>query len=844
MVLPTSLTKFRLGQRIAPTSKRLLKYLRDPNFRRLTRYAHLVRSGRPLDEHAILYESFHGSLISCNPAALCKQLLDDPKYSGFTHIWAVRADTEIPSWAEDNPRIKFIRVHSREYLKALATCKYLVNNTTFPPYFQRLDGQVYVNTWHGTPLKTLGKDMRGAIGQHKNIQRNFLHVTHFVSPNEFTSRKFLESHSIDGLFEGEIVEAGSPRIDATLSREVAETLRAKLGVPSGKKIVFYAPTWRGEVGQATLDIERTQEVISRLESDLGTEYHLLVRVHPLVRSAVASSSLSHVLAPDEWDTNELLAVADLLITDYSSVFFDYLPRRKPVIYHAYDLASYQRSRGLYLDMSELPGKLVRDDDALIEAIHSVDEWWPNEEQKLEAALAAYAPYDDGKSAARIVDIIFGNTSPPQYVRRIHDPRTRVLMYCGGWLNNGITTSAINLLNNIDYSKYQIVIIDKANYDEESRANHDRINENVKVFYRVGQMTSTINELVDQELFMDDPEQSDLYPREMYEREFRRMFGKTRFDVAIDFSGYVKFWAAQIAASGARKRVIYQHNQMDKEYDKIISGRYKHRKNLDVIFRLYKEFDTIACVSNETMKANIAALSEFMAPCSCVVINNCIDLEGIRAMASAGDKAVIDGKQYFVISQTSQSFDAVSMQGFPLVNGDTFSFVSIGRLSPEKNPRRLLEAFAQVVAQAENVHLYIVGDGVLRNEVIHLIEAHGLSSKVSMLGHLPNPMPLLKRADALVLSSDHEGQPMVLLEALTLGLPIVATDIPGSRDVLEGRSALLVEPDADALAAGMLKACKGEVQADDFDAAAYVERAVEMFYRNAIGDAAAYDESPG
>lgn len=157
------------------------------------------------------------------------------------------------------------------------------------------------------------------------------------------------------------------------------------------------------------------------------------------------------------------------------------------------------------------------------------------------------------------------------------------------------------------------------------------------------------------------------------------------------------------------------------------------------------------------------------------------------------------------------------------------FVNLARLSPEKNQAKLIKAFRKLIDVYPDSRLLILGDGPLKNDLSKLILDYDLSKNVFLLGIRFNPFPILKRADCFVLSSDHEGQPMTLFEAMILKKPIISTDIIGSRSAIEGRSGLLVENNEEGLFVGMRDFIEEKITFNDFDYDEYQQNALHMFY---------------
>ena len=154
---------------------------------------------------------------------------------------------------------------------------------------------------------------------------------------------------------------------------------------------------------------------------------------------------------------------------------------------------------------------------------------------------------------------------------------------------------------------------------------------------------------------------------------------------------------------------------------------------------------------------------------------------------------------------------------------------MARLSPEKDQEKLIKSFSKLVMDYPKAKLLILGDGPLKHYLSSLISKLGLSSNVFLLGIRFNPFPYLKRADCFVLSSNYEGQPMTLLEAMILEKPVISTDIIGSRSALENRPGYLVDNSEQGLYLGMKDFIEGKLHFEPFDYETYQTQALEMFY---------------
>ena len=264
-------------------------------------------------------------------------------------------------------KVELVDIADFKYVKVLATSKYLINNSSFPAYFIRRDEQVYLQTWHGTPLKTLGKRMRFGIESMYNVQHNFLHANYIMFPNEFTRKVIMEDYNLEALYTGTVVMNGYPRNSIFMDHEKADQVTKKLG-NEDYTTMAYMPTWRGQSNHDVNTSEYSREInqlLHYLDENLKDDQKLYVNFHPIVQKFVKLDNYEHIYPfPSGVDKYEFLNSVDALITDYSSVFFDYSITRKPIILYMYDYEEYMHDRGMYFDIKELPFRKIYDKEAL------------------------------------------------------------------------------------------------------------------------------------------------------------------------------------------------------------------------------------------------------------------------------------------------------------------------------------------------------------------------------------------------------------------------------------------------------------------------------------------------
>jgi CDP-glycerol glycerophosphotransferase (TagB/SpsB family)/glycosyltransferase involved in cell wall biosynthesis len=782
------------------------------------RYEGIARMRRlPVDQNAVLYEAFAGSGMLDNPEAIFRHLLNGREFQHLTHTWVIDAPAErrrLEREWRDHPSVRFVPRRGVRYWRALATAGLLINNATFPTEFAKRAGQRYLNTWHGTPLKRMGYDMPDGPRESANTLRNFVQADWLLSQNSFmTETMYRKAYRLDGSFEGEVIEAGYPRtdlqhLDAAGLVEARGELAAR-GVDIGaRRILLYAPTWKGDsFSDVRDDVAELVATVRRLQAALGDRYAVLLKTHQSVfRFAKNDPHLRATLVPNDIPTNRVLAVTDLLVTDYSSIQFDFLGSKRPIVYFVPDLGGYAGSRGHYLAAESWPGPLATTVDELAESVvqisRSTDAW---SSQRAEWA-ERFADYDDGEATARVVDIVFHGARVGRRTRRLDETRRpRALFYLGGLRSNGITSAGINLVNALAESgEFDVSVVYGRPAGPERRANAARISGAVRQFVRQGGMNATRldhlrrrrGETADDRLWRD---------------EWTRVVGDARFDTVVDFSGYSPFWARLMLAGTAQRHLIWLHNDLARDARRTVGGRRHLHRALHDTFALYGRFDELVSVSSELARINRTALASFAEAEKFTWVPNLIDAGAVRRDATVPLAQIAPAAR--AQDKPALAHAAERLHEIP----ETRWFATVGRLSPEKNQARLIRAFAQVHAQRDEARLLLIGDGPLRSELEALATALGLGDVVVFSGSTAQPSALLAHTGCFVLSSDYEGMPMVLLEAAVLGLPIITTRFGSVADALPEVELRVVAQDDDELAEAMLDHLRGGVAPTVFDA---------------------------
>ncbi|MBE3013764.1 bifunctional glycosyltransferase family 2 protein/CDP-glycerol:glycerophosphate glycerophosphotransferase [Microbispora sp. NEAU-D428] len=342
--------------------------------------------------NAAVFDSYGGGQYSCNPRAVSEELAR--RHPDVEIVWVTRdGQFAVP------PGVRLVLYGSREHEEALRTSRFVVaNRRTQPGWYRKPRGQTVVQTWHGTPLKRLGLDLEGMPYARRvprdELARQVATWDLLLSPSPFATSALRGAFG----YEGEILESGYPRNDVLFDPGRARAARRRLGLPDDRRVILYAPTWRDDetTGRLALDPVRTAGALR--DDDV-----LLVRAHYLVARDLAIPNGDRIRDVSKFpDMADLLAAADVLVTDYSSAMFDFACTGRPMVFFAHDLERYRdQVRGFYFDFeAEAPGPVLRTGDDVLDVLRHGD--LGRFAARYERFARRYCPWDDGHASARVV----------------------------------------------------------------------------------------------------------------------------------------------------------------------------------------------------------------------------------------------------------------------------------------------------------------------------------------------------------------------------------------------------------------------------------------------------------
>lgn len=762
----------------------------------------------------ILLESQQGKEYGGNIYYIANELAKNEKYRSFTICLCVtESKVELARnfyLSKDMANIKIIKSSTKAYYKMVASAKYLISDNTFLPYFIKKEGQVYLNTWHGTPLKSLGKKIYNDMHNIGNAQKNFLCSDYLLYPNEYTKNHMIEDYMLENLCENTFLLNGYPRNTAFFNEELKNKIRDKYHLHN-KQVIAYMPTWRGTLSNKSNPITQANinYILEEFDNQLNENQYVYVNLHPIESASVDFSRYKKVKPfPDEYETYEFLNIVDVLISDYSSVFFDFLNTGKKIILYTYDKADYLSSRGLYRSLESFPFPIVETMKEVIAEINLPKQY---DDYELRKEFCGY----DQKDAVKILceRVIFNKKGNVVEGTISDNKKDNVFIFAGRLASNGITASLKNLINNIDTEKRNYYLIFDSNAARNNLETLREFSKYINYLPIKGVMNLTLSQKILMKIYQSKFIKTETYMKflkDAYQYELQRIFGGARVNSIIQFTGYA-IKRINLFSQFKGNNVIYVHANMLEEIN------LRSNQRLDALQYAYRTYDKVAVVTQDMIEPtfSISGRRDNIHVCQ-----NVIDYE----------KILIQSKQKLELDKTTLVYPN-SNRLFEVLSSSNKKFINVGRFSPEKGQMRLLDAFAKLHKTHSDTNLIIVGGSSYNdyyNKIIKHVEDAGLSDYVILVKSLSNPFPLVKQCDYSVLTSFAEGFGLVIAEADVLGKAVFSVDIPGPRNFMQKYDGTLVENSEDGIYQGLVDCVQNKISCMNVDYSEYNKEAVKQF----------------
>ncbi len=763
-----------------------------------------------LEEENILLEAQHGNNVNGNIFYILKELLENPAYQNYRVFLSLSRNHE-----DKNRQIleqyglepQIVIVGELEYYHMISSANYLFTDTSFLPFFIKKNGQKIINVWHGTPLKILGKGDNSGFHSLGNVQKNFVIADYLLYPNQYMKDHMIEGYMLENLYKGECILNGYPRNEVFFqdkNQKLIEQLKLE-----EKEIIGYMPTWRGGIGHVDnqRQIVHLTHYLLLLDKQLKDDQVVLVNLHPLVSNAIDMKLFKKIRSfPSQYETYEVLNLCDKLITDYSSVFFDYAVTRRKVILFTYDMEEYLADRGLYFSMEELPFPIVETVEDLVREINSDTQYDDTE------FIQRFAAKENPKATNQLLEYVLHGQGDMEVQTVEGNGKDNVLIYSGNLAKNGITTALLNLLKNIDLERYNYYVTFTSTRVKAYRDTIRLLPEGVSYLPVSGIMNASLLEKL-YIRYMRKSNHSMNHNNKvldrLYQYEIKRCYGDIKFKHVVQYSGYEAKRQLLFGRFDCNK-VIFVHSNMVEEV------RVRGSQDPNNITYCYNNYDKVVMVTEDMRQPTLAYCKD---ESKITVARNIIDYQYVEYSGDLDPTFDTD-------TSSTHKYDEIMAV---LDDPECIAYVNVARYSPEKGQSRLMKAFDKLYAENNQLHLVIIGGhGAEYKKLLGEREELASRDHIIFIRSLSNPFPFIKRCDYFVLSSFYEGFGLVLAEANILGLPIMSTDILGPKGFMEHYGGLLVESSEEGIYQGMREMMLGNVKAIDIDYEAYNREASEEF----------------
>lgn len=382
-----------------------------------------ISKSEKVDKKLVLFESFQGRGYSCSPKAIYEYMSTAPEFSDYKFVWIFRDTESYRDFPENTVTVKF---DSNESFRYYAKAGTWIVNSRLRDFITPKSEQRYIQCWHGTPFKKIGCDIDAAGNATSTVEEIYAEYTNeakkisrFVSPSPFCTEKLISAFNLRKLGkENDIIEKGYPRNDAlfTFDDEKVQRIKAHFGIPQHKKVVLYCPTFRdNQFGADGYKLSLKLDFES-LRQNCGEDFVILFRAHYFIAQNFDFRKYEGFVynASDYDDINDLYIISDILITDYSSVFFDYANLKRPILFYLYDVSDYMtKMRDFYFGTAMLPGCTAQTQSKLeiclaeiLQDLRQGGDGLLKYKKAMEAFRKKFNPYDSADCAKRVVGEIF------------------------------------------------------------------------------------------------------------------------------------------------------------------------------------------------------------------------------------------------------------------------------------------------------------------------------------------------------------------------------------------------------------------------------------------------------
>ena len=753
-----------------------------------------------INENVVYVESRDGNDFTGNILRIVEEI-SSGEYGNYKIF--VFANKEIHPKIKElqkNYNLKISHITSNTTIASmfLEYAKYIFTDAGIRSKYIKRDGQIFVETWHGTPMKVMGIDNRPEEHTMSPIQYDFLVSDYLLYPSEYTKNKMIDSYLVRDIFNHKILMEGYPRNSVFFDKKRKEEFKSRFNLEN-KNIFIYMPTFKALLNNRDDKKQKKQvnDFLFEIDENLKDNQILLVKFHPFNQEKINFSKFKKIRPfPQGFETYDILNMADCLITDYSSVFFDFANTRQKIILFTYDIDDYNSYRGTYMSLDDLPFPKVDNVGDLIKELNKPKEYDDTE------FLEKFCEYDNPNAVKNLCRHIFNNDKICKEETFEHDKKN-ILIFAGNLRNNKTTSFLLNFLPHIDREKYNIYVSFRR-WDKYIHKNHyeifDKIPEYVNTFSLRYGMNFTLSEERAFNNFKSDKSSPCPKPvKRMFKRELIKYYDKFPFDVVLNFEPN-NINQILLFSNTDKKNVLFYNKSL------------KDKIGANVLNEVFSNYDIIVVESSDLMEP-IKTVND-----NVTLVHNIYNHENI--INNSNEDILIDKGTLMVSS------NPYGIQG--VLESKGRKFVSIGDYSKNKNNETLLKAFDKFCDNHPDSQLIIIGNGgKLYNKAKSWRSNLKHWQNVTLIRGISNYLPILKECDLFISSSTSESSFLHIIEADILNIPVIATKNDDFK-WMKKYDGFLVEGDEEGLLSGMNAFMEENINLMNIDVAQHNKEALEEF----------------
>lgn len=488
-----------------------------------------------IEDDMVYIESRNGFDFTGNLFRIVEEL-STGKYGNF-RIY-VYAESHVNAKIEEYAKNYDLNIHevinsNDKACEIMHKAKYVFTDSGIRYKYVKKPGQIFVNTWHGTILKLMGIDNPHERLTMGIIQRSLLFSDYLIFPSDYLKYRLLKSFMLEDVYHGKILLEGYPRNSVFLDESRRMEFRSKFGLEN-HEIFIYMPTFKGLVDNRKDEKQKGEvsEFLKEIDESMNDNQVMFAKLHPYNTQKIDFDRFTHIRPfPKGFEIYDIVNMADCLITDYSSVFFDFANTRRKIIIFNYDEEEYLSDRGFYFPLSDLPFPKVQTVSALINEMNLPKDY--DDTQFVEK----FCQYERPDAVEYICDTIFNGNDSCRF-ETIDNGRPNVLLFAGDFTDNDCVDNMLEYIESIDCEKYN-VFVTFCSWMENIRQNPEsvfnRIPEGVGVLPFANNLFPTIKEKLEyNKLYKGSEECYDDSMKSFFKRTFDLQFGNLNFEYIVSF----------------------------------------------------------------------------------------------------------------------------------------------------------------------------------------------------------------------------------------------------------------------------------------------------------------------